>query len=141
MADLYNSLSDMLNNISDLRISFAHDSQIYKSPIIFTHPYAGHNVIFWPTYNVEYAAGDKEVFIEVSKIIESYRSDPNNWYEHQWEEDDLVIFDNTSMVHAFTPGWKSNERIFNQVTCNTVEPSYIVNGVDIWNNWNFSETN
>lgn len=141
MGKLTNYISDLLNYISDIRISFVHDDQMYRSPIIFMHPYANHSVIFWPTYNVEYLSGDMEVFLEISKIIESYRSDPGNWYEHKWEENDLVIFDNSSMLHAFTPGWKSSERIFNQVTCNTIEPSYFVNGVNIWDNWNFSESN
>lgn len=139
MSNLLGSLHAFFSYISDIKISFIHDNNTYISPIIFTHPYAGHDVFFWPTYEVEYESGNKNIFLEIKNIVEQYRSNYSNWYEHKWDEDDLVIFDNTCMLHAFTPGWDRNQRIFNQAICGTITPSYLIGNEDLWKDWNFKK--
>jgi len=139
MEKCFEKISISIEDLIDIRISFTHDDFEYISPVFFIHPYSGKPVLFWPTINVDYFSGNKQIFNLLKQEVLIFFSDYENWYEHKWKENDVVVFDNSSMLHAFTPGWGSSQRVFNQVSCLNVVPEYLVNGVNIWENWNLNE--
>lgn len=136
MRDVLKKLSFDTKDLLDIKISFIHDGHEYVSPVIFTHQIFNEDILFWPTANVKLLSGDLKIFTDLKNKVQKAMSDYSNWYEHKWSVNDLVIFDNPSMLHAFTAGWTKDQRIFNQTCYGSVTPFYFNKGVDIWKNWN-----
>lgn len=138
MQDVLKKLSFNTKDLSDIKISFVHDDHRYVSPVIFTHEIFNEDTLFWPTSNVELFSGEPELFAAIKGEVQEVMSNYSNWYEHKWSANDMVIFDNSSMLHSFTPGWTKDQRIFNQVCSNCITPTYLSKNIDIWKDWNDS---
>lgn len=90
-----------------------------------THPVTKETILFWPSYS-SVQPHNKSIlwFDELKSWIKDYLDDESNWYEWTWDQGDVIIFDNRCMLHTFTPGWKSNERVFNQIILGFENPFY-----------------
>jgi hypothetical protein len=98
-------------------------------PVIFfpfrTHPITKETILFWPTYSsTKLHGGLKQWFEEFKEWIKQQLDDNNNWYTWDWDEGDVLIFDNRCMIHTFTPGWDPSERIFDQIIAGFEKPYY-----------------
>jgi hypothetical protein len=98
-------------------------------PVIFfplrTHPLTKETILFWPTYSsAKLQGGSKPWFEEFKKWIKEQLDDSNNWHTWEWDEGDVLIFDNRCMIHTFTPGWTPDERVFDQIIAGFEKPYY-----------------
>ncbi len=90
-----------------------------------THPVTKETILFWPSFkNVQLNGDKKEWFIDLKNWIMDYLSDKKNWYDWSYEEGDLLIWDNRAILHSFSPGWKNEERIFDQLVMGFQIPYY-----------------
>ena len=80
------------------------------------HPITKEKILFWPSYmNVEINGNKEDWFYEFKLWVKTYLDEEGNWVNWEWSEGDLLIWDNRALLHSFTPGWKHNERIFDQL--------------------------
>jgi hypothetical protein len=90
-----------------------------------THPITKETILFWPTYlSSQLVGGSKSWFEEFKIWIKEYIDEDSNWIEWEWNEGDIVIFDNKCMLHSFTPGWKPEDRIFDQIILGDDNPFF-----------------
>jgi hypothetical protein len=104
-------------------------AKIKNLPSIFfplrTHPITKETILFWPTYSsVQLHGGSKPWFEEFKIWVKNYIDNKNNWHEWEWDQGDVIIFDNRCMLHTFTPGWKPEERVFDQIIVGFEKPFY-----------------
>lgn len=68
-------------------------------PVVRTHPETGRKAL--------YVSGRTEYFVDMTEeesrplidYLIDFSTRPENLYRHQWEEDDLVVWDNRSVLH------------------------------------------
>lgn len=105
------------------------EAKINNFPSIFypfrTHPITKETILFWPTYSsVQLHGGSKPWFEEFKQWIKNYLDQEKNWYEIEWDQGDVIIFDNRCMLHTFTPGWEPEQRVFDQIILGFEKPFY-----------------
>ncbi|MEY2868796.1 MAG: taurine dioxygenase [Bacteroidota bacterium] len=105
------------------------EAKIKNLPSIFfpfrTHPITRETILFWPTYSsVQLHGGSRPWFEEFKMWVKEYLDNQENWYEWEWSQGDVIIFDNRCMLHTFTPGWKPEQRVFDQIIVGFEKPFY-----------------
>jgi hypothetical protein len=90
-----------------------------------THPITKETILFWPTYlSSQLVGGSESWFGEFKLWIKEYIDEDSNWIEWAWDEGDVIIFDNRCMLHSFTPGWKPEDRVFDQIILGHDDPFF-----------------
>ena len=108
--------NDVASRSMDIRPSDeAQATQLH--PIIRAHPETGRLGIF---STAGYLTGFDSVSEEESRalLIELYlwQSQPQFVYDHKWEADMLVMWDNRSVLHKATGGYDGHDRLLHRTT-------------------------
>lgn len=108
--------NDVASRSMDIRPSDeAQATQLH--PIIRAHPETGRLGIF---STAGYITGFDSVSEEESRalLIELYhwQSQPQFVYDHKWEADMLVMWDNRSVLHKATGGYDGHDRLLHRTT-------------------------
>ena len=84
-------------------------------PGIISHPVTGVDNFSFTSYKNKVIAEDMSLESEYREFIDDYLHDDENWMTWEWQEGKAVIWDNTSMLHTYSPGWKDGERVFTRL--------------------------
>lgn len=80
------------------------------------HPVTCEPILFWPSFsNVKLHGEETQWFIDFKNWVNDYLSQEDNWYNWEYDQNDLLIWDNRCLLHSFSPGWKQSDRIFDQL--------------------------
>lgn len=93
------------NQQGGTRISPRKDSYPYfppvANPLVWTHPETGRKVLNLSTLNIEYIVGQRNDRGDalIRRLIE-HTLHPRFQYVHEWENNDMVLWDNRRTMHA-----------------------------------------
>lgn len=93
------------NQQGGTRLSPRKDNYPYfppvANPLVWTHPETGRKVLNVSTLNIEYIIGQRNAAGDalIRRLIE-HTLDPRFQYVHQWENNDMVLWDNRRTMHA-----------------------------------------
>jgi taurine dioxygenase len=69
-------------------------------PLVRTHPFSGEKILYMHrAYEMEYENESYESGVNLWDTLNEYIDKSNFTYEHQWENGDLVIWDNRATLH------------------------------------------
>lgn len=102
----------------------AISEDIATHPALRTHPVTGETMLFWSGRDTCLEGGNEPWFEELTLWVERQMGDPSVRYTWRWKEGDLVVWDNRALLHAFSPGWKHEERIFDRGEIGSEKPYY-----------------
>lgn len=93
-------------------------------PGIVTHPVTGINNFAFSSNNFTVVAEDMSLELEYRDFIDSYFKDLDNWITWEWSEGKCVIWDNLSMLHTYSAGWLTGQRVFSRLQAGVKTPYY-----------------
>jgi alpha-ketoglutarate-dependent taurine dioxygenase len=91
-------------------------------PHLRTHPETGNISIYY--FGPAATAENQDDLIKYNKILFDLFEDQNNFFAHNWEKNDLVIWDNRCTAHCLMGGFSLGSRIFNKVEIGKSKPFY-----------------
>ena len=83
------------------RLSYAAAAQ----PVVRTHPESGRKALFVSSRTKHFVAMTGDESRPLIDYLVDRATRPENVYRHQWQEGDLVIWDNRSVVHYAVPDY------------------------------------
>ncbi|MCC2099300.1 MAG: TauD/TfdA family dioxygenase [Hyphomicrobiales bacterium] len=89
----------------------------YRQPMFVKNPDSGKTALYVAAQNTMWIEGVEAG--ESEKILEelfSYTEDPANTYEHVWQVNDLIMWDNLACLHARTDWPKEQTRLLRRCT-------------------------
>lgn len=90
----------------------------FAQPVVLTHPVTGRKLLYVSNYNVSHIEGMERTEGEaLLDELASYVTAENNIYEHRWQRDDLLIWDNIALQHARKPATPAPRTLRRAVTC------------------------
>jgi len=97
-----------------------------------THPDTGETMLYWtgPGTFLDCEGDPPEWFSEVEDCVAAYEANPANRWKWEWEVGDVLVWDNRAVLHAFTPGWERENRIFDRFEIGRQLPFYEKNFAD-----------
>lgn len=113
--------SIFLQKLEDVRLlnvtGFAERDidKLTSHPAVIIHPVTREKMIYWTGHDIRLTEGRNEDWFENFKLwISKFISDPKNRKSWNWNQGDVLIWDNRAVAHSFSPGWKHSERIFSR---------------------------
>lgn len=104
------------NRSMDIRTSDTADAT-YSHPIICTHPETGREAIFGSTgYIMGFEGmGEAESMMLLAELYQ-WQTQHAFQYRHKWEKNMLIMWDNRSLLHMATGGYKGHDRLLHRTT-------------------------
>ena len=86
--------------LSPRKDSYPHFPPV-ANPLVWTHPETGRKVLNVSTLNIEYIIGQRDERGDalIRRLIE-HALQPRFQYVHEWENNDMVLWDNRRTMHA-----------------------------------------
>jgi taurine dioxygenase len=85
-------------------------------PMVFTHPRTGRQVLFVTDLATQEISGlPAAESLELLDLLCAHLESPEHCYEHEWQVDDLVIWDNISLQHGRNDEASSGVRTLRKV--------------------------
>jgi taurine dioxygenase len=108
--------NDVASRSMDIRPS--DDAQAaHLHPIIRAHPETGRLGIFSTAgYIIGFDSMSEEASRELLVELYHWQSQPQFVYDHKWEADMLVMWDNRSVLHKATGGYDGHDRLLHRTT-------------------------
>lgn len=108
------------------------DREIISHPALRTHPDTGETLLYWtgPGTMLETSGDEPEWFVEVRDFVNQFCANAANRWKWQWEVGDVLVWDNRAVLHAFTPGWERENRIFDRFQIGYQTPFYSTSAAD-----------
>ncbi|MGE0630279.1 MAG: TauD/TfdA dioxygenase family protein [Hyphomicrobiaceae bacterium] len=80
-------------------------------PLVLVHPVNGRRAVYLNTAHIERIIGmeDEEAFTLINDLM-AHCTQPKYEYRHVWQPDDMVIWDNRSLMHSATADYAPTER-------------------------------
>ena len=128
-------LRDYLQDLMLLHRSGANDPETGElakgavHPALRTHSVTGGTSLFYTGPECDPVDGETELFNEYKTWLNGTQVDgalydQENQIQWEWSEGDLLIWDNSCMVHGFLGGWKYGERVFDKLEGQWAKPEY-----------------
>lgn len=106
----------------DIRPS-AEAETTFEHPIIRAHPETGREAIFG---SIGYIMGFKDMdeASSMALLVDLYQWQTKHefQYRHKWQKNMLVMWDNRSLLHMATGGYKGHDRLLHRTTIGAVTP-------------------
>lgn len=113
-----NVFLEKLANIKLLNVTGFPEENIHQltpHPAVIIHPITMEEMIYWTGHDIRLTGGHSEDWFEEFKIwVAEFISDAKNRKSWNWNQGDVLIWDNRAVAHSFSPGWKHSERIFSR---------------------------
>jgi alpha-ketoglutarate-dependent taurine dioxygenase len=93
-------------------------------PLINTHPIINRQHFLYISSIYAFFPENKSMEKLYKEYADSYLSDRSNWMTVDWAKDEMVVWDNRSVVHSFEPGWSDGQRVFDRYQCDFHVPFY-----------------
>ncbi|EAW33178.1 alpha-ketoglutarate-dependent taurine dioxygenase [marine gamma proteobacterium HTCC2143] len=95
--------------------------ETHKHPLIKAHPESGQECLYSCLgYIVGIDGLDQEQATELLAEIYAWQTSPNFQYCHQWKKNNLVMWDNRSVLHRATGGYEGYDRLLHRTTIGSV---------------------
>jgi len=95
--------------------------ETHKHPLIKAHPESGQECLYSCLgYIVGIDGLDQEQATELLAEIYAWQTSPNFQYRHQWKKNNLVMWDNRSVLHRATGGYEGYDRLLHRTTIGSV---------------------
>ncbi len=79
-------------------------------PMLLTHPVTGKSVLYCDFNHIESIYGlEPQESEELLAFLADHQMKPKYLYTHEWDEGDLVMWDNLSTLHCATPDYTADE--------------------------------
>jgi len=116
--EAYNRIPDHLKPLAD-KIKTAHDGNILHD-LVTTHPETGRKALYMNLGLVRsitgYEASEKDRATELMGLLKGILDHPEVMYAHTWQEGDLLVADNYSVLHQATETTQGHERTLHRTT-------------------------
>lgn len=100
----------------DIRPSDEAD-ETFSHPIIRAHPETGREAIFGSIgYIMGFEGLDEMESMSLLAELYQWQTQHTFQYRHKWEKDMLVMWDNRSVLHMATGGYKGHDRLLHRTT-------------------------
>ncbi len=100
----------------DIRPSEAADNP-HLHPIIRKHPETGREGIFGCIgYILGFEGMEEDASMDLLTELYRWQTRPEFQYRHKWQKDMLVMWDNRSLLHMATGGYKGHDRLLHRTT-------------------------
>jgi alpha-ketoglutarate-dependent taurine dioxygenase len=94
-------------------------------PALRTHPVTGETMLLWSGHDMRMADGtNPEWFQRLNRYMQNQLLSPELRYSWSWNQGDVVIWDNRSVLHSFSPGWEHDQRIFTRCEVGNEKPFF-----------------
>ena len=113
---------------------------INTHPALRTHPSTGETMLVWSGHDVSLPDGEEQQWFTDLRIhMQSQLLSPELRYTWSWSQGDLIVWDNRSVLHSFSPGWTHDQRVFTRCEVGREKPVYEPNRAIVVNN-DFGDT-
>lgn len=89
-----------------------------------THPVTGNTSLYYSSPEMIPEKGMTPEFEEYLAWLSEQTNNLDNQQAWQWDQGDLVIWDNRNQIHSVTGGWKIGDRIFHRCLTGDEMPFY-----------------
>ena len=105
------------NGAMDIRPSADAEHMYQTHPLTPAHPETGRRgFLSGLGYLVSFTGMDEEQALPMILELNDWQSRPEFQYQHKWENDMLVLWDNRSVVHRATGGYEGFRRELHRIT-------------------------
>lgn len=122
--DLPLELKQHVENAKFLGGTGAEERDIVAHRALRTHPDTGETMLYWTGPGTQLDGGPQDWFDALRDWIDSYCANKKNRWWWQWDEGDVIVWDNRAVMHGFLPGWERQNRIFQRVEVGKQKPFY-----------------
>ncbi|MSO91692.1 MAG: TauD/TfdA family dioxygenase [Acetobacteraceae bacterium] len=92
-------------------------------PMVRSHPVTGRiSLYISPIYNDKIEGMDDGAAVRLIAELTEFAQQPRFVYSHQWEPDDVVMWDNRCTMHQVTPHDAMERRVMHRTTIEGVDP-------------------
>ncbi len=102
-------------------------AEIQSHPLIRPHPESGKMGLMGGSYVVDLEDTDPEETRTLLRDLYAWQGKEEFVYQHKWDPDMLVIWDNRSVLHQASGGYEGHERLLHRLTVSD-NPDYYVKG-------------
>ena len=96
---------------------------VQKHPVVRIHPETGREVLWInPVYTIGLSDTPKEEADAILRCAYEHLLDKDHLYRHRWRANDLVIWDNRSVLHCAQGGYDGHLRIMHRATVAGEQP-------------------
>ena len=89
----------------------------YPHPLVRTHPESGRKALWLNTHSeVELVNEDDQIGSELIEKLREHFLKPEFRYEHQWEQGDIVFWDNQATLHSRRPFPSDQRRLLKRIS-------------------------
>lgn len=89
----------------------------YPHPLVRTHPESGRKALWLNTHSeVELVNEDDQIGSELIEKLRQHILKPEFRYEHQWEQGDIVFWDNQATLHSRRPFPSDQRRLLKRIS-------------------------
>lgn len=127
--DCPKAFKDKLETARLLPLTGSQNEDVPSHPALRTHPVTGETMLFWSGCDTRLEGGSEPWFEELSKWVRSQMANQAIRYTWDWSVGDLLIWDNRAVMHALSPGWSHEQRVFDRGEVGTEKPYYAPNKV------------
>jgi taurine dioxygenase len=95
---------------------------IHYHSTLRTHPETGKTSVYYPGLTT--IGKDQDKWSDYTYLLLKLFQDKDNIFSLDWEENDLVIWDNRCTAHCLMGGFELGTRVFNKIEIGKSKPSY-----------------
>ncbi len=105
------------NDEGAMRIVVSDEAnKIQQHPIVRSHPESGKTGLFGGGYVVDFEGLPENEARDLAAELKEWQGRPEFIYQHKWEPEMLVLWDNRSVLHRASGGYEGYERRLHRLT-------------------------